>query len=168
MELGFCKYLLIYFYAMLCSWLLLKHFSTAVFVGHHKNIDPLDFPDTNLTGLYPAEKIAYIWTTIYSEFEKEFYFAHINTEKYFDATFESPDYDTDAYFVPKQRKYCLANFLYTLMNKKENLSTRRLFFDYVPSNALKQELQKTYTLANKDIYETYVSKRVIEKRKGRQ
>ena len=67
--------------------------------------------------------------------------------------------------MPKHRKYCLANFLYYAMNKKENLDKRRLFFDYAPSSALKKELGKQFTLANKNIYETYVSKKSLEKRK---
>ena len=83
----------------------------------------------------------------------------------FDANYETPDYDTDSYFVPKHRKYCLANFLTHVMNKKESLSQRKLFFDYAPNNALKKELGTHFTLSNKNIYETYVSKTTLEKRK---
>lgn len=111
-------------------------------------------------------RVVYIWTTIYHEFEKEFYYQKINTEQFFNANLESPDYDTDTYFVPKHRKYCLANFLHTVLNKKERLGRhRRLFFDYRPNNALKQELGRHYRLSNKKIFETYISKKAIERRK---
>lgn len=120
-------------------------------------------PPRSRIGLH---RIVYIWTTIYNEFEKEFYFEKFNTDQYFNSRVETPDYDTDTYFVPKHRKYCLANFLYFTMNKKEQISSaRRLFFDYRPSSALKQELSRHYRLANKNIYETYLSKKTIEKRK---
>lgn len=113
-------------------------------------------------------RIVYIWSTIYQEFEKEFYYQRINTDRYFNANYEKPEYDTDIYFVPKHRKYCLANFLYFLMNKKEHLSNKNLFIDYSPDSALKQELGKHFKLLNKRIYERYVSKKLIEKRKVRQ
>lgn len=109
--------------------------------------------------------MVYIWTTIYQEFEKQFYFQNINTDKYFNANYEKPDYDTDIYFVPKHRKYCLANFLYVMLNKKEKLNNKRLFLDSSPNNAMKQDLGKLFKLTNKQVYERYVSKKLIEKRK---
>ena len=51
------------------------------------------------------------------------------------------------------------------MNKKDYLSKKNLFIDYTPDNALKQELGKHFKLLNKRIYERYVSKKLIEKRK---
>lgn len=104
-------------------------------------------------------------STIYQEFEREFTGVRVDPEQLYDANFDRPDYETDAYFVPKHRNYCFANFLKRVMNPKVALEEKKLFFDYAPSNALKVELSKKFKLTNKNIYEAYASKNLMSKRK---
>ena len=91
-----------------------------------------------------------VWNNIYKNLESKYLFpSDFNVDKYFNTKFEGPDYDTNEFMVPKRDKYCWANFLQYVLNSKQNLiDSKYLFTDYVPSNSLKYELSKKYTIKN--------------------
>jgi len=109
-----------------------------------------------------------VWTNIYKNLESQYLFpSDFNVDKYFNTKFEGPDYNTNEFMVPKRDKYCWANFLQYVLNSKQNLiDSKYLFTDYVPSNSLKYELSKKYTIKNGRFYKKAMSRKLYKARKS--
>ena len=84
----------------------------------------------------------------------------LDQENYLNTNFAYPDYATNIFMVPKRKEYCWANFLFYILNPSENLQERTdLFTDYSPSNSLKYELSKKFTIKNNNFYKTKMTRK---------
>lgn len=76
-----------------------------------------------------------------------------------------PDFSFDAFYLPKRKYYCQANFLYTMLNfKQQFIDSKYIYNDYQNKNALKKELSIDFDFLNTSVYKyDDYSKKIILK-----
>lgn len=107
----------------------------------------------------------FIWSSIYKPLSPNFTWRKIS-EDLFDGKPDMLDFETDYYYVAKMKNYCLANFLFYVLNTENyKVPKNYLFMDYSPKSALKYKLQKQYKVVNRHFTQKSPTINLLENRK---
>jgi hypothetical protein len=101
----------------------------------------------------PHSLEVFLMNFFYHHVRRKIQYKRKTLKNYLNDYVHKPDFSFDAFYLPKRKYYCQANFLYTMLNfKQQFIDSKFIFNDYTNKNPLKKELSVYFDFLNTSVY----------------